>query len=105
LLSIRDDRQKMIRPNCHPTYNECQQKIIEMIDWALEKYKAAVDTQKINEQVLIDNIMEELDNKRNVAINKKKRAILKDETWKYSEEEYTIDYILFVIREGTGKLY
>jgi hypothetical protein len=22
LLSIRDERQKMIRPNCHPTYNE-----------------------------------------------------------------------------------
>jgi hypothetical protein len=31
LLSIRDDRQKMIRPNCHPTYNQ-RQKIIELID-------------------------------------------------------------------------
>ena len=29
LLSIRDERQKMIRPNCHPTYNERHQKIIE----------------------------------------------------------------------------
>ena len=46
------------------------------------------------------NIIEELDNKRNVAINKKKRAILKDETWKYSEEENTIDYVLFLINEG-----
>jgi hypothetical protein len=23
LLSIRDERQTMIHPNCHPTYNEC----------------------------------------------------------------------------------
>jgi ribosomal protein L31 len=29
LLSIRDERQKMIRPNCHPTYNERHQKILE----------------------------------------------------------------------------
>ena len=54
----------------------------------------------MNEQAIIDNIIEELDNKRNVAINKKKRAILKDETWKYSEEENTIDYVLFLINEG-----
>ena len=40
LLSIRDERQKMIRSNCHPTYNERHQKIIELIDWTLEKYKA-----------------------------------------------------------------
>ena len=32
LLSIRAERQEMIRPNSHPTYNERQQKIIEMID-------------------------------------------------------------------------
>ncbi len=29
LLSIRDERERMIRPNCHPTYNERHQKIIE----------------------------------------------------------------------------
>ena len=39
LLSIKTERQKMIHPNSHPTYNERQQKIIEMIDWTLEKYK------------------------------------------------------------------
>jgi hypothetical protein len=44
LLSIRDERQKMIRPNCHPTYNEHHQKIIELIDGTLEKYKEAADT-------------------------------------------------------------
>ena len=47
LLSIRAERQEMIHPNSHPTYNERQQKIIEMIDWVLEKYKVATDTQKI----------------------------------------------------------
>jgi len=26
LLSIRDERQEMICPNCHPTYNERLQK-------------------------------------------------------------------------------
>ena len=105
LLSIRAERQEMIHPSSHPTYNEHQQKIIEMIDWVLEKYKVATDTQKMNEQVIINNIIEELNNKRNVAINKKEEAILKDETWKYSEEEDVLDYILFLIREGTGKLY
>ena len=33
LLSIRAERQEMIHPSSHPTYNERQQKIIEMIDW------------------------------------------------------------------------
>ena len=32
LLSIKTERQKMIHPNSHPTYNERQQNIIEMID-------------------------------------------------------------------------
>ena len=41
LRSIRVERQKKIHPKSHPTYNERQQKIIEMIDWTLDKYKAA----------------------------------------------------------------
>jgi hypothetical protein len=45
-----------------------------------------------------------LDKKRDIAINKKKQALLKDEVWKYSGEEDTIDYVLFRIREFTGKL-
>jgi hypothetical protein len=58
LLSIRDELQKMIHPNSHPTYNERHQKIIEMIDWTLEKYKANMEkTQQQNEEqkVIIDN--------------------------------------------------
>jgi hypothetical protein len=38
LLSIRAERQKMIHPKSHPTYNERHQKIIEMIDWTMDKY-------------------------------------------------------------------
>ena len=63
LLSIKTERQKMIHPHLHSTYNERQQKIIEMIDWVLEKYAGAVDTQNMDEQVIIDNIIEELDKK------------------------------------------
>ena len=44
LLSIKDEHKKRIRPHLHPTYNERHQKIIEMIDWTLEKYKAATAT-------------------------------------------------------------
>ena len=102
LLSIIDERQQMIYPNCHPTYNERHQKIIEMIDWTLEKYRTNRETQ--DEQLIIDNIIEELDKKRDIAINKKKQALLKDEVWEYSGEEDTIDYVLFRIREVTGRL-
>ena len=47
--------------NSHPTYNERQQKIIELIDWTLEKYKSNKENTKQNEQVIINNIIEELD--------------------------------------------
>jgi hypothetical protein len=42
----------MIHPNSHPTYNERQQKIIEMIDWTLEKYKTKANNKKMNQQVI-----------------------------------------------------
>ena len=113
LLSIKDEHQNMIHPNSHPTYNERHGKIIEMIDWTLEKYKetAASDIKKNNQQneeletKIIDNIIEELDKKRDIAINKKKKAILKDEVSIYRLEENTLDYILCRIHELTGKLY
>lgn len=105
LLSIRAEHQEMIHPKSHPTYNERQHNIIDMIDWTLEKYKTADNTQKRNEQLIIDNIIEELDKKRQIAINKKQKTILKDEMLEYEEEENTIDYVLFLILEGTGKLY
>ena len=108
MLSIKTERQKMISPNALPTYNERHEKIIEMIDWTLEKYKAAIATniKKKNQQnkEIIDNIIEELERKREVAINKKKKALLKDEVLMYGEED-TIDYISFIIRELTDKYY
>jgi hypothetical protein len=39
LQSIKDEHQNQIRPNLHhPTYNERHEKIIEMIEWTLERY-------------------------------------------------------------------
>jgi hypothetical protein len=106
LLSIKAERQKMIHPKSHPTYNERHQKIIEIIDWTLEKYTAATNIQKMNEQVIIDNIIEELDKKRDIAINKKKEDLVRDEVSIYRLDENNLDYILFILRELRGnKLY
>ena len=44
LLSIKTEHQKMIHPNSHPTYNERHQKIIEMIDLTMDKYKRGVQS-------------------------------------------------------------
>ena len=93
----------MIYQNCHPTYNERHQNIIEMIDWTLEKYKANMQNTQLNEeQVIIDDIIKQLDKKRNIAIHKMKQAMLKDEVSMYKLEETTLDYVLFKIRELTG---
>ena len=68
MVSIKDENQKRIRPNLHPTYNERHEKIIKLIDWTLEKYKET--TTKIKqknqqtEEIIIDNIIEELDKKQ-----------------------------------------
>jgi hypothetical protein len=111
LLSIRAERQKMIHPNSHPTYNERQQKIIEMIDWILEKYKTTANIKMTNQEneekevIIIENIIQELNKERKIAITKKQKTLLKDEMLKYSEEEDVLDYILFLIHESTGKLY
>jgi hypothetical protein len=107
LLSIRDERQKMIHPKSHPTYNERHQKIIEMIDWTLEKYRTAYikeNNQQNEETIIIDNIIEELDKKRDIAIHKMKKAMLKEEVSMYRLKEDIIDYVLFIIRELTGRL-
>jgi hypothetical protein len=64
LLSIRDEHQNRIGPKHHPTYNERHQKIIELIDWTLEKYRAKIEkTQQNEQQVILDTIIEELDKK------------------------------------------
>ena len=89
LLSIKTERQEMIHPNSHPTYNERQQKIIEMIDWVLKKYKTAANKKMTNQEngeqevIIIEDIIKELDKKREIAINKKQKSILKDEGVEY----------------------
>ena len=108
MLSIKAERQKMIHPNSHPTYNERHEKIIELIDWTLEKYRTAniQENNQQNEQVIIiDNIIDELDKKRDIAIKKKEKALLRDEVSIFRLEENTLDYILFIIREWARKLY
>ena len=57
------------------------------------------------EVIIIENIIEELNKQRKIAITKKQKAILKDEVLEYEEEEDTIDYILFIIRESTGNKF
>jgi hypothetical protein len=103
LLSIRDERQQMIYPNCHPTYNERHQKIIEWIDWILENYRTRMK-ETHNEQVTINNIIKEFAKKRDIAIHKKKKALFKDDVSMYRLEEDTIDYVLFIVRELIGRL-
>jgi hypothetical protein len=111
LVSIKIERQKMIHSNSQPTYNVRHEKIIELIDWTLEKYKEATtvtnrqNNQQTEEAIIIDYIIEELDKKRDIDINKKNKALLKDEVSVYRLEENTLDYLLFIIRELTGKLY
>ena len=64
LLSIKDEHQNQIRPNLHhPTYNERHEKIIELIEWTLEKYKEATvanikkNQQNGEQEVIIENII------------------------------------------------
>ena len=83
MLSIRDERQNMIHPNSHPTYNERQQNIIEMIEWVLEKYKKTANKKMMNQENeeqevrIIEDIIQELDKKRKIAITKKQKSCTK----------------------------
>jgi GTP-binding protein EngB required for normal cell division len=111
LLSYRDECQNTIERNSHqhPTYLERYQKIIEMIDWTLKRYrivinkrdKIQIQQQQQNEQdlVIINRIREELEEKRKIAINKNKQSELIDEIAMYRLEETSIDYVLSEIRE------
>ncbi|HEX2409424.1 MAG TPA: hypothetical protein VHJ38_19645 [Nitrososphaeraceae archaeon] len=76
LLSIRDKRQRMVYPNCHPTYNERHEKIIELINWTLEKYRGRIkETHK--EQVIIDDIIKELAKKKRYSYTQKEASSTK----------------------------
>jgi hypothetical protein len=110
LLSYRSECQKTIERNSHqyPTFLERYQKIIEMIDWILERYdQIAIQENNIrqnqqNEQadlVVINKIIEELDEKKKIAKNKITQSELRDEVAMYRLEETTIEDVLGEIRE------
>ena len=56
-------------------------------------------------RIIIDNIIKELDKKREIDINKKQKTLLKDEVLEYGEEEDTIDYILYIIGQLRSKSF
>lgn len=118
LLSIRDQYQKIRLNSYHLISNERYEKIIEMIDHALKKYKEAVNNknniqqQQRNEYeeeekellIIINNIFNELDKKRKITINKNDKDLLRDQIESYRLEETTLDYILYIILDFAGKL-
>ena len=117
LLSIRDQYQKIRLNSDHPISNERYEKIIEMIDHTLKKYKEAVNNknniqQQQNEYeeeekellIIINKIFNELDKKRKITINKNDKDLLRDQIESYRLEETTLDYILYIILEFAGKL-
>ncbi|HET9805622.1 MAG TPA: hypothetical protein VFP49_01805 [Nitrososphaeraceae archaeon] len=106
LLSYRMECQKIIERNSHqyPAFLERYQKIIELIDWTLERYRIVIQRNKIQQQneqdlVIINKIREELDEERKIAINKIKQSQLRDEVAMYRLEETTIDDVLSTIGE------
>ena len=117
LLSIRDQYQKIRLDLDHPISNESYEKIIEIIDHTLKKYKEAVNRENNIQQqhqneyeeeekellIIINNIVYELDKKRKIAINKNDKD-LRDEIETYRLEETTLDYMLYIILEFAGKL-
>ena len=119
ILSIRDQYQKIRLNSDHLISNERYEKIIEMIDHTLKKYKEAVNNknniqqqQQQNEYeeeekellIIINNISNELDKKRKTTINKNDKDLLRDQIESYRLEETTLDYILYIILEFAGKL-
>ena len=117
LLSIRDQYQKIRLNADHPISNERYVKIIEIIDYTLEKYREAVNKENNIQQhqqneyeeeekellIIINNIFNELDKKRKIAINKNDKDP-RDEIETCRLEETTLDYMLYIILEFAGKL-
>ena len=119
LLSIRDQYQKIRLDLDHPISNERYEKIIEIIEYTLEKYKEAANKENSIQQqyqqneyeeeekellTIINNIFNELDKKRKIAINKNDKDLLIDKIETYRLEETTLDYMLYIILEFAGKL-
>ena len=106
MLSVRNECQKIIEGNSHqhPTFLQHYQKIIETIDWTLERYRIVIQRNKIQQQnekdlVIINRIREELDEKRKIARNNITQSELRDEVAMYRLEETTIEDVLGEIGE------
>ena len=106
LLSYRDECQQTIERNSHqhPTFLERYQKIIEMIDWTLNRYRTVIQRNNIQQQheedvVIINRIREELDEKRKITRNNITQSELRDEVAMYRLEETTIEDVLGEIGE------
>ena len=118
LLSIRDQYQKIRLNSDHPISNERYEKIIEVIDHTLKRYKEAVNNknniqQQQNEYeeeekellIIINNIFNELDKKRKIAINKNDdKDLLRDQIESNRLKQTSLYYILYIILEFAGKL-
>jgi hypothetical protein len=121
LLSIRDQYHKNRLNSDHsPISNERYEKIIEILDYTLEKYKETVTNENNIQQqqqeneyeeeekellIIINNIFNELDKKRKIAINKNDdKDLLRDQIESNRLKETTLDYILYIILEFAGKL-
>ena len=107
LLSYRDECQQTIERNSHqhPTFLERYQKIIEMIDWTLNRYRTVIQRNNIQQQqneqdlIIINRIREELDEKRKITSNNITQSELRDEVAMYRLEETTIEDVLGEIGE------
>ena len=117
LLSIRDQYRKIRLDLGQPISNERYEKIIEIIDYTLKKYKEAVNKESNTQHqqneyeeeekellTIINNIFNELDKKRKIAINKNDKDLLRDQIESYRLKETTLDYILYIILEFADKL-
>ena len=106
LLSYRAECQKTIEhiSHQHPIFLERYQKIIEMIDWTLNRYSIVIQRNHIQQQheqdlVIINRIRKELNEKRKIARNNIIQSELRDEVAMYRLEETTIDDVLGEISE------
>ena len=120
LLSIRDQYHKIRLNSDHLISHERYEKIIEIIDYTLEKYKETVTNENNIQQqqqeneyeeeekellIIINNIFKELDKKRKIAINKNDdKDLLRDRIESNRLKETTLDYLLYIILEFAGKL-
>jgi hypothetical protein len=106
LLSYRAQNQHIIDKNlgAHPAFLETYQKIIEMLDWFLERYRNIQQEQgQQNDLVTINSIREELYEKKKIARNNLELCDTRDEVDMYRLEETAIENILFETGEFVYK--